>query len=159
VPEQLYCDNAQVYRSPQLRRIAAEIGAVLAFTKIRDAQAKGKIERFFQNVQCAFLTPLYELTPPKSLAELNEKFWQWMEEGYNNKEHRSLDQTPLERWLTTAAKVRLLPTDRPAEHFFLLQAERKVRNDGTFALMSRRYETDWAVGVGSNNSIYRFGNA
>jgi len=144
-PEQFYCDNARVYRSPQLRRIVAEIGAVLTFTKIRDAAAKGKIERFFQTVQSAFLTPLYEFTPPKNLAELNEHFWQWMESGYNNKLHSSLDQTPLQRWLITAAKVRLLPADQPHEHFFLLQAERKVRNDGTFALMSRRYETDWAL--------------
>lgn len=146
VPEQLYCDNGRAYRSPQLRRIAAEIGAVLTFTKIRDAQAKGKIERFFQTVQSAFLTPLYEFTPPKSLAELNQHFWQWMESDYNNKHHRSLDQTPLQRWLITAAKVRLLPASQPAEHFFLLQVERKVRNDGTFALMSRRFETDWVLG-------------
>jgi hypothetical protein len=146
VPEQLYVDNGRVYRSPQLRRIAAEIGAVLTFTKIRDAQAKGKIERFFQTVQSAFLTPLYEFTPPKSLAELNEHFWQWMESGYNNKLHSSLNQTPLQRWLISAAKVRLLPDNQPAEQLFLLQAERKVRNDGTFSLMSRRYETDWALG-------------
>ncbi len=145
VPEQLYCDNARVYRSPQLRRIAAEIGAVLSFTKIRDAAAKGKVERFLQTVQTSFLTPLYEFTAPKSLAELNEHFWQWMESGYNNKLHSTLGQTPLQRWLITAAKVRLLPADQPVEHFFLLQAERKVRNDGTFSLMSQRFETDWTL--------------
>jgi len=146
VPEQLYCDNGQVFVSPQFRRVAAEVGTVIAHTRIRDCQAKGKVERYFQTVQSSFLTPLMELHPPKGLTTLNESFWQWMESAYNNKLHSSLGETPIERWLKTAAKMRLLPVDRIHEHLFLLEAERKVRNDGTFPLLNRRYETDWALG-------------
>ncbi len=48
VPEQLYVDNGSIYSSQEITLICARIGCILRHTAVRDASAKGKIERFFR---------------------------------------------------------------------------------------------------------------
>lgn len=146
VPERLYVDNGLVFSGSQLCLICARIGTVLSHTRVRDASAKGKIERFFQNVQVSFLNPLLELRPPDGIEALNSAFLKWVEEQYNNQPHSALSGlTPLERWLAGASIVRLLPVDGSAEHAFLLSDQRTVRNDGTIAFNSHLFETDYTL--------------
>lgn len=146
VPEQLYVDNGLVFSGSQLRLICARIGTVLSHTRVRDASAKGKIERYFQNVQVSFLNPFLELTPPAGIEALNSAYLKWVEEQYNNRPHSALSGlTPLERWLAGASLVRLLPADGSVEHAFLLSDERTVRSDGTIMFNSRLFETDYAL--------------
>jgi transposase InsO family protein len=146
VPERLYVDNGMVFSGSQLRLICARIGTVLSHTRVRDASAKGKIERLFQTVHTSFLHPLLELAPPAGIEALNGAFRKWVEEDYNGGVHSALaGQTPLERWLTGAARVRLLPQDGSAAQAFLLCAERTVRRDGTIAFHARLFETDYAL--------------
>ena len=40
IPEKLYCDNGQVFRSTQVKRIMAELGTIVLHTQIRDCAAK-----------------------------------------------------------------------------------------------------------------------
>ena len=80
LPAKLYMDNAKIYRSPQLSRIAASIGIAIAHTPPYQPEGRGKIERFFRTVREQFLASL----DPKSLLSLdslNERFWHWLDDG------------------------------------------------------------------------------
>jgi transposase InsO family protein len=144
IPERIYCDNGQVFLSPQIKRIGAHIGTSVVHTAVRDASAKGKIERFFKSLQDAFLNRMVTLNPPKSIQELNQRFWKWMEE-YNNKFHSVINSTPMQRWLRTSQKVRVLTLDQLTDHIFLLETSRKVKKDGTFSLQGTLFETSWGL--------------
>ena len=48
VPEQLLVDNGSIYCSQEITLICARVGCILRHTAVRDAAAKGKIERFFR---------------------------------------------------------------------------------------------------------------
>jgi len=49
IPTRLYMDNAKIYRSPQLARIAASIGILIIHTPPYQPEGRGKIERFFRS--------------------------------------------------------------------------------------------------------------
>ena len=53
IPTRLYMDNAKIYRSPQLARIAASIGILIVHTPPYQPEGRGKIERFFRSVRRA----------------------------------------------------------------------------------------------------------
>jgi transposase InsO family protein len=144
IPEKIYCDNGQVFLSSQVRRIMAELGSVIIHTGVRDCQAKGKVERFFLTVRTSFLNPLMEMEPPKSLDELNRKFWRWGEEEYNQKKHSATGMPPVERWMASAHRVRLLKAGCEDEAF-LFETSRMVKKDGTFSLDGKTYETSWTL--------------
>src|SRR5262249_53925978 len=48
-PIRLYMDNAKIYRSPQLARIAASVGMLIVHTPPYQPEGRGKIERFFRS--------------------------------------------------------------------------------------------------------------
>lgn len=145
IPEKLYCDNGQVFLSPHIKQIAAELGTLVLHTKVRDASAKGKIERFFRTVRDRFLEPLYiEKKIPDDLEILNQYFQRWVEMGYNSRVHGSLDCTPMKKWLASADKIRMLKSDR-VNSAFRFSVERRVRKDGTFSLNQIYYETSWSL--------------
>lgn len=144
IPEKLYCDNGMVFLSEQVKLIMAQLGSIVIHTGIRDCAAKGKIERFFRTVRDSFLNPLLTLDPPKNLEELNRKFWKWSEESYNYKKHSAINTTPMERWMNTSHKVRLLNIGMENE-IFQFETTRKVKKDGTLSLLNKIYETTCAL--------------
>jgi transposase InsO family protein len=146
VPERLYVDNGMVFSGSQLRLICARVGVSLLHTRVRDAAAKGKVERFFKTVRMSMLDPMLELDPPKRLEDLNGAFLKWVEEEYNRGPHAGIGgMSPLERWLAGSAGVRLPPEDGSWEHAFLVSEERRVRGDGTIVFAGRHYETDFTL--------------
>lgn len=144
IPEKLYCDNGQVFLSGQVKRIMAELGTTVLHTQVRDCAAKGKIERFFLTVRENFLDPVMALDAPNKLEDLNRKFWRWSEESYNLRRHSGIETTPVERWMESAHKVRLLNTGTENEIFYF-ETTRKVKKDGTISLEGRIYETSWVL--------------
>ncbi len=139
VPFKLYCDNGKVFTSDQVRRITATLGIELLHTRVRDAAAKGKVERLFQKVRRNFLEPLMELSPPGSLDEINEKFFTWMEQSHNQRTHSTFNETPVRRFMETACRLRTLPADTAG--LFHVTYTRRVHKDGTFRLNGARFET------------------
>jgi len=144
IPEKLYCDNGKIFLSDQVKNIMAELGTTVLHTPVRDACCKGKIERFFLTVRNSFLNPLLALEPPKTLEELNKKFWRWSEESYNLKVHSAINAAPIERWMNTSHKVRLLNIGMEDE-VFQFEETRRVKKDGTFSLKGKAYETCWTL--------------
>src|SRR5215472_11451562 len=112
LPVRLYVDNAQVFRSPQLARIAASLGMLIVHTPPYQPEGRGKIERFFRSVRQQFLNNL-DRKQTLALEELNQRLWAWLD-VYHRTQHSSLGTTPLLRWQRDIEHIRQLP---PATDF------------------------------------------
>jgi putative transposase len=139
VPVRLYIDNAKIYRSPQLARIAASLGTLIVHTPPYQPEGRGKIERYFRTLRDQFLT---NLDPKQSLSleELNDRLWTWIEHAYHRAEHSALGSTPLLRWQRDIEHVRQLPPATDLRRLFFYRLDRLVRRDCTFLLHNRFYE-------------------
>jgi putative transposase len=139
VPTRLYLDNAKIYRSAQLARIAASIGILIVHTPPYQPEGRGKIERYFRSVREQFLANL----DPKlllSLEQLNERLWHWIDTIYHRSEHSALQTTPLLRWQRDIEQVRQLPPATDLRRLFFHRVDRLVRRDSTFLLQHRFFE-------------------
>ncbi|QEL16787.1 DDE-type integrase/transposase/recombinase [Limnoglobus roseus] len=110
VPEQLLVDNGSTYCSQEITLVCARVGCLLRHTAVRDAAAKGKIERFFRRVRDQFLNRTLDLS---SLAALNRQFTAWVEGEYNATEHDALGMKPIDRFGIDLNRIRFLP---PSEY-------------------------------------------
>jgi transposase InsO family protein len=138
VPEQLLVDNGSIYCSQEITLICARVGCLLRHTAVRDAAAKGKIERFFRRVRDQFLVKKLDLS---SLETLNRQFTHWVEQDYNATEHDALGMKPIDRFGIDLARVRFLAPSEHTDELFFAEAVRKVKKDNTFSFLGRRYET------------------
>jgi transposase InsO family protein len=139
-PSMIYADNGKIYRSETLQYACAQLGITLAHTQPYDAAAKGKIERLFKTIQTRFY-PLLKADPVESLEELNERFWQWLEEDYHRREHASLEgKTPHEVYQSQSEHLTFLEDVAVLDSVFLKRAERKVKTDATITLDKQLYE-------------------
>jgi putative transposase len=139
IPIRLYIDNAKMYRSPQLARIAASLGTLIIHSRPYQPEGRGKIERCFRTVREQFLANL-DPKRPLTLAELNERLQSWVDTVYHRSEHSSLGTTPLLRWQRDIEHVRQLPPATDLRRLFFHRLDRLVRRDSTFLLRSRLYE-------------------
>lgn len=73
VPEAVYFDNGNQYRTKWMFRACAKMGVRLLFAKPYSPEATGKVERFNRVVD-GFLAEA-ALEKPQSLNRLNEIFW------------------------------------------------------------------------------------
>lgn len=138
VPEQLLVDNGSIYCSQEITLICARVGCLLRHTPVRDAAAKGKIERFFRRTRDQFLVKKLDLS---SLEMLNRQFTEWVEQDYNATEHDALGMKPIDRFGIDLARVRFLAPSEHTDELFFAEAVRKVKKDNTFSFLGRRYET------------------
>lgn len=138
VPEQLLVDNGSIYCSQEITLICARVGCILRHTAVRDAAAKGKIERFFRRVRDQFLVKKLDLS---SLEALNRQFSHWVESDYNATLHDALGMKPIDRFGIDLARVRFLAPSEHNDELFYAEAARKVKKDNTFSFLGRRYET------------------
>jgi putative transposase len=138
VPEQLLVDNGSIYCSQEITLICARVGCILRHTAVRDAAAKGKIERFFRRVRDQFLVRNLDLS---SLEALNRQFTDWVENDYNAVLHDAIGMKPIDRFGIDLARIRFLAPSEHNDELFYAEAVRKVKKDNTFSFASRRYET------------------
>jgi len=126
----LYIDNAKIYRSPQLARIAASIGTLVIHSRPYQPEGRGKIERCFRTAREQFLA---NLDPKRllSLEELNERLWAWIDNVYHRCEHSALGTTPLLRWQRDIEQIRQLPPATDLRRLFFHRHDRLVRRDST----------------------------
>ena len=139
LPVRLYVDNAKVFRSPQLARIAASLGILIVHTPPYQPEGRGKIERFFRSVREQFLANL-DRKQTLTLDDLNQRLWAWIDSAYHSTEHSALGTTPLLRWQRDIEHVRQLSPATDLRRLFLHRLDRVVRRDSTFLLQSRFYE-------------------
>ena len=132
LPVRLYMDNAKIYRSPQLARIAASLGMLIVHTPPYQPQGRGKIERFFRSTRQQFLANL-DRPQTLTLEELNERLGAWID-VYHRTEHSALGTTPLARWQRDIEHIRQLPPATDFRRLFFHRLHRLVRRDCTFLL-------------------------
>src|SRR5215469_12056363 len=139
LPSRLYIDNAKVYRSPQLARIAATLGTLVIHSRPYQPEGRGKVERYFRTVREQFLA---NLDPKRllSLEELNERLWTWIDQAYHGSEHSAIGTTPLLRWQRDIEQIRQLPPATDLHRLFFHRHDRLVRRDSTFWLHKRLYQ-------------------
>jgi transposase InsO family protein len=138
VPEQLLVDNGSIYCCQEITLICARVGCLLRHTPVRDAAAKGKIERFFRRVRDQFLVRQLDLS---SLEALNRQFTYWVESEYNAVEHDAIGMKPIDRFGIDLSRIRFLAPSEHHDELFYAEATRKVKKDNTFSFSGRRYET------------------
>jgi transposase InsO family protein len=138
VPEQLLVDNGSIYSSQEITLICARVGCILRHTPVRDAAAKGKIERFFRRVRDQFLIRQLDLS---SLESFNRQFSDWVENDYNAVPHDAIGMKPIDRFGIDLSRLRFLPPSEHSDELFYAEAERTVKKDNTFSFAGRRYET------------------
>jgi putative transposase len=138
VPEQLLVDNGSIYCSQEITLITARVGCLLRHTAVRDAAAKGKIERFFRRVRDQFLVRTLDLS---SLELLNRQFTQWVEQEYNAVPHDAIGMKPIDRFGIDLSRVQFLAPSEHHDELFYAETARTVKKDNTFSFQSRRYET------------------
>jgi transposase InsO family protein len=138
IPEQLLVDNGSIYSSQEITLICARVGCLLRHTAVRDAAAKGKIERFFRRVRDQFLIKNLDLS---SLETLNRQFTHWVENDYNAMPHDAIGMKPIDRFGIDLARVRFLSPSEHNDELFHAEAVRKVKKDNTFSFLGRRYES------------------
>lgn len=138
VPEQLLVDNGSIYCCQEITLICARVGCILRHTAVRDAAAKGKIERFFRRVRGQFLVRNLDLS---SLEQLNKQFTRWVEDEYNATEHSTLGMKPIDRFGIDLSRIRFLSPSEDTDELFYAEAVRTVKKDNTFSFQGLRYET------------------
>ncbi len=138
VPEQLLVDNGSIYCSREITLITARVGCLLCHTAVRDAAAKGKIERFFRRVRDQFLVLSLDLS---SLDALNRQFTDWVERDNNAMPHDAIGMRPIDRFGIDLPRVRFLAPSERHDKLFYAEAERTVKKDNTFSFHGHRYET------------------
>ncbi len=138
LPEQLLVDNGSIYCCQEITLICARVGCILRHTAVRDAAAKGKIERFFRRVRDQFLIRNLDLS---SLEQLNKQFTQWVEQDYNATVHSTLGMKPIDRFGIDLSRIRFLTPSQDTDELFYAEATRTVKKDNTFSFQGARYET------------------
>jgi transposase InsO family protein len=139
LPIRFYVDNAKVYRSSQLARIAASLGILVVHTPPYRPQGRGKIERFFRTVREQFLAELGP-RPKLTIEQLNTRFKSWLDTVYHRRIHRALGTTPLQRFQRDIERIRQLPPHTDWRRVFFYRLDRLVRKDSTCQLKKRFYE-------------------
>lgn len=141
LPLQLYTDRGKIFTNHHVRQVCANLGIKLIHAKPYHAWSKGKIERYFLTLQKNFEAPLI-LKPVKSLAELNSRLWQWIEQTYHQNKHSALQgQSPAERFMARSKNIQTFQgSERELDKLFYKRIQRRVRKDGTVSVDSCLWE-------------------
>jgi transposase InsO family protein len=137
-PEAVYFDNGKQYRTKWMQRTCALLGMRLIYAKPYQPEATGKVERFNRVVD-SFLGEA-ALEKPKTLERLNELFWVWLSECYQNKPHSALDsKSPESTYKSDRKEIRFVDAELLANAFLHCET-RKVDKVGCISFMGRKYE-------------------
>ncbi|MDP2858610.1 MAG: DDE-type integrase/transposase/recombinase [Bacillota bacterium] len=140
LPVRVYCDRGVIYQSNQFQRICAELGVRHVAARPYAPEGKGKIERFWQNVDSSFLTEL-RARPAQTLEELQTLFGAWLEQGYHHWVNRETGETPSARFARSLGSIRL-PDPVRVHEAFLWTEQRRVDKTACLSLQGNRYEVD-----------------
>jgi putative transposase len=144
LPHRLLVDNGPNYRSRALRTVSAHLGIHLVHAAPYRATAKARLERFFLTVRLQFIP---RLPAAPTLEGLNTEWARFVAE-YHDRPHTALTEHTGRPTSPMSYYLRFLPPDvryvdtLAIEDFFLIEATRRVRPDGTIRLASRYWEVD-----------------
>jgi putative transposase len=141
IPTRLFVDNGSAFRSTHLKLVCAKLGITLIHSRAYHAESRGKIERWFRTIRLQFL-PLLSQREMSSLQTINRALWTYIEIEYHRTPHRTLGESPLDRWAKVGQRVRYPEPGVDLDDLFLFEAKRKVQKDRTVSLNGMLYEVD-----------------
>lgn len=144
IPWKLYTDLGKIFTCHHLAVVCANLDIRLLHAKPYAAWSKGKIEKYFRGVQEDFQQRL-TFSPVKTLTELNERFWQWLESDYHQRHHSALNTSPAVRFAERSQALRTLPAGADLDALFFANALRRVRKDATISLGGKLWEVSPAL--------------
>lgn len=106
IPATFYTDHGAEFTPKHLEQLAADLGMALVFSTVGQPRGRGRIERFFATVTQLFLGALPGYAPPGSppvapvltLAEVDERLYRFVVEGYHRRVHGETGMAPQARW-------------------------------------------------------------
>ena len=107
--QKIYSDRGSIFRSRQWKSVCAELGIRQIFAQ--EASGKGKQERHYLTIQRGFGSEA-QLSGLQTIEELNEFFDAWIDERYHKEVHRTLKQSPLERWQEEEATIKRIAPEK-----------------------------------------------
>jgi transposase InsO family protein len=138
VPEAVFFDNGSQYRTKWMNRACAKMGIRLLFAKPYSPEATGKVEAFNKTAG-SFLAEA-ALEKPQTLEKLNQLFWVWLEECYQNKPHSGLNgKSPESAYRSDKKALKFLDPETIANAFLHCE-ERKVDKAGCISFQGTKYE-------------------
>jgi transposase InsO family protein len=142
LPEEIYVDNGQVFHATQFYAACASLRIRVLHARPYHPQGKGKIEKFWQNVQLSFL-PEVQASNITDLATLNASFHAWLDQIYHAHVHSETGQTPFERFTASLDTLDLRTADAEQLRLaFLWRVQRKVSLQGTLKFQGNTYQVD-----------------
>jgi len=140
-PDALYLDNGSTYRGDVLRVACARLDITLLHPRPYDAEARGKIERFWRTLREGCLDHLGQMS---SLHDVNVRLWAFLDQHYHRAPHAGLlGRAP--GVVYSAAKLCPDAIDEKALIDALtVHVRRRVRRDTTVCVKG----SDWEVPLG-----------
>ena len=132
IVHKLYVDHGSPYICKQLEFICSDIGTVLLHPPVRDAAAKGKIERVFRSVKERWLYGI-DTSKIKSLEEFNAMLIEHIRK-YNLLIHSITGSAPMDRFFNTRGRIGAPPSRDWLDDKFMNRLKRKVGGDSTIKL-------------------------
>ncbi|MFA7175251.1 MAG: DDE-type integrase/transposase/recombinase [Kiritimatiellia bacterium] len=138
-PQRVYVDRGLTYQSRVFRTACATLGIRHISATAYHPEGKGKLERYWLNVDNEFLLEL-EHSPVTTLEELNERFWAWQEEVYHRRVNSQTGSTPLARFASACPP--LLEHPEKLAEVFLWRVVRTVDKTGCVSFQGNTYQIE-----------------
>lgn len=119
--------------------ICASLEVSISYARPYSPESKGKIERTFRSIKETWLNTL-DWNKIASLQELNYLFKQFLNEKYFNKIHSSINDTPLNKFMSYADNIKFITSVNQLDYAFLHREQRRVNKDSTISLNKILFE-------------------
>ena len=143
IPKKLFVDNGKIYKSSQMQLICASLGTTLAYARPYSPESKGKIERWFETLHSQWMN-VKDWNEFSSLKELNQSLQHYVEKQYNQSEHSSINQKPIDKFIKYIDRINFAPNQKELDNIFLYRVTRKVKKDATISLDTINFEVPMA---------------
>lgn len=163
IPEILYTDHGSDFTSKHLEMACADLKINLIFSMVGKPRGRGRIERFFLTINQELLCHLpgyITKDNPKNmaalltLAQLEEKFKNYLLNEYHQIPHSITKVPPIKRWGENGFLPQLPSSLEKLDLLLLTVSEpRKVHQDGIHFQTLRYIDTVLAAYIGESISI------
>ena len=140
LPRALMSDNGSAMKAAEFTGGLLALGIQHELTQVYSPEQNGKIEAFWGILEGRFMAMLENVTD-LSLDELNRLCVLWVEHEYNQRTHREMGTTPLDRYLSERRVGRECPDSAALRQAFRRTVTRRQRRtDGTVSIDGKRFE-------------------
>ena len=160
-----YLDHGSQYITERLQKSCGKLGIRLLHAKPRNAEGKGKIEKYHQVVD-SFIAEI-RVAHVHSVEELNERWKYYLEEEYQKEAHDGIKEyyeamdvsvptggiSPEQEWNRDTRKLTFIDVGTVSEAF-MRHEERQIDKAGCFSFNGKLYEASTALAGAAVEIVY-----